>query len=379
MEDSYRLIKLNLQMFAKDGPGGEKTEDATQKKLDDARKEGQVAKSKEIVNAVYLVVAFYLLQFTIGNFGDSFIQVFNDVYSQIPKFIDKSSMNIATAVEIFEACIKDIMLMLAPVLIISVFIYFVGDLVQVKWKPTGKAIKPKFNKINPVSGFKRMFSKQSLVNLLKAVAIVSICIYIIYSEIFDNYNALFNIYEVSLSNALVFAGEMVFGVATKISLVYLLVGIVDLIFQRRKFSEDMKMTKQEVKDEYKMTEGDPTVKQQQRRRMREASQRRMMQKLPEADVVITNPTHYAVAIQYNVEISDAPVVLAKGEDYLAQKIKKVARENNIEIVENKPLARAIYASVDVGGKIPPELYQAVAEVLAFVYGIKNKAIPVKKN
>ncbi len=379
MEDSYRIIKLNLQLFAKDGPGGEKTEPATQKKLDDARKEGQVAKSKEIVNSIFLVVVFYLLKFTIGNFGESFIEVFNDMYSQIPKFTDKASMNIPTAVDVLSTCIKDILLIIAPVLIVSVFIYFVGDLIQVKWKPTGKAIQPKFNKINPVSGFKRMFSKQSLVNLLKAVAIVGICIYIIYLEISDNYNAIFNIYEISLPNALVFAGEMVFGVATKISIVYLLVGIVDLIFQKRKFSDDMKMTKQEIKDEYKMSEGDPTVKQQQRRKMREASQRRMMQKLPEADVVITNPTHFAVAIKYDISISDAPIVLAKGEDYLALKIKEKARENNIEIVENKPLARALYASVDVGGKIPPELYQAVAEVLAFVYGVKNKPIPVNKN
>lgn len=169
-----------------------------------------------------------------------------------------------------------------------------------------------------------------------------------------------------------------FGVATKISLLYLIIGVIDLIYQRRKFNEDMKMTKQEVKDEFKNTEGNPTIKQQQRRRMREASQRRMMQKLPEADVVITNPTHFAVAIKYDLSIADAPVVLAKGEDYLAMKIKEIARENDVEIVENKPLARALYASVDVGEKIPQELYQAVAEVLAFVYGVKNREIPTKK-
>lgn len=210
------------------------------------------------------------------------------------------------------------------------------------------------------------------------MAIVAICLYIIYDEIVDNFNGIVNIYEISLEAALVFAGEMVFGVATKISLLYLIIGVIDLIYQRRKFNEDMKMTKQEVKDEFKNTEGNPTIKQQQRRRMREASQRRMMQKLPEADVVITNPTHFAVAIKYDLSIADAPVVLAKGEDYLAMKIKEIARENDVEIVENKPLARALYASVDVGEKIPQELYQAVAEVLAFVYGVKNREIPTKK-
>lgn len=376
--DDYRLLKLNLQLFAKDGPGGEKTEPATQKKLDDARKEGQVAKSKEIVNAAFLVGVFYMLQFTIGTIGEGLIGTFNENYSIIPNYINRESMTISTATKVFENAMWDILLICAPILLVTVFIAFFGDFVQVRWRPTAKPITPKFNRISPVSGFKRIFSVQSLINLLKSIAIVAICLYIIYDEIVDNFNGIVNIYEISLEAALVFAGEMVFGVATKISLLYLTIGVIDLIYQRRKFNEDMKMTKQEVKDEFKNTEGNPTIKQQQRRRMREASQRRMMQKLPEADVVITNPTHFAVAIKYDLSIADAPVVLAKGEDYLAMKIKEIARENDVEIVENKPLARALYASVDVGEKIPQELYQAVAEVLAFVYGVKNREIPTKK-
>lgn len=376
--DDYRLLKLNLQLFAKDGPGGEKTEPATQKKLDDARKEGQVAKSKEIVNAAFLVGVFYMLQFTIGTIGEGLIDTFNENYSIIPNYINRESMTISTATKVFENAMWDILLICAPILLVTVFIAFFGDFVQVRWRPTAKPITPKFNRISPVSGFKRIFSVQSLINLLKSMAIVAICLYIIYDEIVDNFNGIVNIYEISLEAALVFAGEMVFGVATKISLLYLIIGVIDLIYQRRKFNEDMKMTKQEVKDEFKNAEGNPTIKQQQRRRMREASQRRMMQKLPEADVVITNPTHFAVAIKYDLSIADAPVVLAKGEDYLAMKIKEIARENDVEIVENKPLARALYASVDVGEKIPQELYQAVAEVLAFVYGVKNREIPTKK-
>lgn len=376
--DDYRLLKLNLQLFAKDGPGGEKTEPATQKKLDDARKEGQVAKSKEIVNAAFLVGVFYMLQFTIGTIGEGLIDTFNENYSIIPNYINRESMTISTATKVFENAMWDILLICAPILLVTVFIAFFGDFVQVRWRPTAKPITPKFNRISPVSGFKRIFSVQSLINLLKSMAIVAICLYIIYDEIVDNFNGIVNIYEISLEAALVFAGEMVFGVATKISLLYLIIGVIDLIYQRRKFNEDMKMTKQEVKDEFKNTEGNPTIKQQQRRRMREASQRRMMQKLLEADVVITNPTHFAVAIKYDLSIADAPVVLAKGEDYLAMKIKEIARENDVEIVENKPLARALYASVDVGEKIPQELYQAVAEVLAFVYGVKNREIPTKK-
>ena len=152
----------------------------------------------------------------------------------------------------------------------------------------------------------------------------------------------------------------------------MILAMADFAYQKYKFHKDMKMTKQEVKEEYKNQEGNPEIKGKIRQKMREVSQRRMMQSLPQADVVITNPTHYAVAIKYDQEEAPAPIVIAKGEDYLAQKIKEVARENNIEIVENKPLARMLYANVDIGAQIPPELYQAVAEVLAFVYHAKGK-------
>ena len=162
-------------------------------------------------------------------------------------------------------------------------------------------------------------------------------------------------------------GEIIFDVGLKISIIFAVIGAADYIYQKWKFSEEMKMTKQEVKDEYKNTEGDPQIKGRIRQKMREASQRRMMQDVPKADVVITNPTHFAVALKYDAEVSRAPVVLAKGEDFLAQKIKEIAKENNVPLVENKPLARMLYHNVDIGMEIPPELYQAVAEVLAMVY------------
>jgi len=144
------------------------------------------------------------------------------------------------------------------------------------------------------------------------------------------------------------------------------------MYQKRKFNNDMKMTKQEVKDEYKNTEGNPQIKGQIRRKMQEASRRRMMQELPEADVVITNPTHLAVALKYDKEVAEAPIVVAKGADYLAGRIREVAKENKIEIVENKPLARMLYHNVELGEQIPPELYQMVAEILAYVYGLQGK-------
>lgn len=378
MDEKY-LLKLNLQLFAKDGPGGEKTEPASQKKLEDARKKGQVAKSKEIVNSAFLIVIFAFLEMYIGTLGAGLVESFTTIYNVIPKYASSAAdINMGTTLAVLGDAFIDILLLTAPVLALAFIIYFVGDLVQVKWKITGEPLKPKFSNLSPLNGFKRMFSKQSLINLLKSAAIVGICVYIVYTELMENIFALYGLYDVTLAQAIVYVGQLVFDIAMQISMVYLVVGLIDFLFQKKKFKDDMMMTKQEVKDEYKQSEGDPQIKGQIRRKMREASQRRMMQKLPEADVVITNPTHYAVAIKYDLAVAKAPVVIAKGEDFLALKIKEKAREHDIEIVENKPLARALYQSVDIDEEIPQELYQAVAEVLAFVYNTKKKAIPVGK-
>ena len=368
------MLKMNLQLFAKDGPGGEKTEEATCKKLSDARKEGQVAKSKEIVNSVYLITIFYVIKFIIGWLGDKFIEQYNKIYNLIPTYASaqEDMTNIQTVSAIMRQAFIGIALMVAPIFAITFLIYFVGDLAQVKWKITSKPMMPKFSKINPLGGFKRMFSKQSLVNFVKSVAIVGVCLYMVCNTLIENYALMYELYDTTLIDGIELVGNLVIDLCIDISMVYVAVGIADLVFQRKKFKNDMMMTKQEVKDEYKNTEGDPIVKGQQKRRMREASQRRMMQQLPEADVVITNPTHFAVALKYDLSIAKAPVVIAKGEDFLAQKIKEVAREHKIEIYENKPLARALYHNVDIGQEIPEELYQAVAEVLAFVYNLKNK-------
>ena len=208
--------------------------------------------------------------------------------------------------------------------------------------------------------------------MLKSLAIVAVCVLVTYNKIKKEIGLLFNLYNIPLKDAIINMGNLLIDIGITISVIYLIVGVADYIFEKIKFKDDMKMTKQEVKDEWKDTEGNPEVKGQQKRKMSEASRRRMMQAVPEADVVITNPTHFAVALKYEQDSGKAPVVVAKGEDYLAQKIKEVARENSVEIVENKPLARMIYYNVDIGAEIPQELYQAVAEVLAFVWKIKHK-------
>lgn len=368
------ILEYNLQFFAKDGPGGEKTEEPTSKKLSDARKEGQVAKSKEITNLFELLALFLVLKFWTAYIGDNFIGVFRNIYTQIPEYIKLYDGHLPEAAfySVFTRILLRILVMIGPVLALGFLIAFVCDVVQVKWKPTAKPLQPKFSKLNPISGFKRFFSLNSLMELFKSLLKIGIIVYAVYSYLKKNAPSIFLLYDKGLNQAILEIGNLVINLGLRITIFYALIAAADLIYQKIKFKNDMKMTKQEVKDEYKNQEGDPQIKSKQRQRMQEASRRRMMQHLPEADVVITNPTHYAVAIKYDPELYDAPYVVAKGTDYLAQKIKDAAKENHIEIVENKPLARMLYANVDIGSVVPPELYQAVAEVLAFVYHLKGK-------
>lgn len=368
------ILKYQLQFFAKDGPGGEKTEEPTTKKLEDARKDGQVAKSKEIGNAFGILALFLTLQLYLGTMGSSFIEGFHAVYNQIPDMVKMYNGELPTGsiVVMIRSMMFRLLFLILPILLVAFVVAFVCDLVQVKWKPTPKPMQPKFNKLSPLKGFKRIFSANSLVELLKSALKLGVVGYVVYSYLKGRLGEIYILYDIALNRAIGLIGEIVIDLGIRIAAVYMVVALLDFAYQKYKFKQDMKMTKQEVKDEFKNQEGDPQIKGKQKQRMREASMRRMMQQLPEADVVITNPTHYAVAIKYDPDKYDAPYVIAKGENYLAQRIKDIARENDIEIVENKPLARMLYANVDIGELVPPELYQAVAEVLAFVYHLKGK-------
>lgn len=377
MENKGRIqLEYNLQWFAKDGPGGEKTEPATDKKLREARDDGKVSKSKELTSAFQLIVLFLVMKIFISTIGTNLMQIFSTMYSKIPSVIDDSAngMTVKSAMALMQSGIVSMLTIMAPFLILGFIIAILGDVVQVGWKVTGKPLKPKFDKFNPINGFKRILSKDSIFELFKSIIKIGVIVYIAYTSVKKEQDNLFILYDIPLMQAIMLCGTIIINTGLKIAFVYLIVGLTDLIYQKHKFKEDMKMTKQEVKDEYKNTEGNPEIKGRQRQRMREASQRRMMQEIPKADVVITNPTHIAVALRYDTKESKAPIVVAKGEDYLAQKIKEKARENKIEIVENKPLARMLYANVDIGREIPPELYQAVADVLAMVYNLKNKSL-----
>lgn len=363
----------NLQLFAKDGPGGEKTEPATGKRLKEAREDGKVAKSKELNSAFELMSLFLVLKILLSYIGKGMMRSFFEIYELLPDIVNDSigGFSIRQAAYLLNYGLKEILMVVIPVFAIGVLVSFLVTLVQVKWKPTLKPMKPKFSKMNPLQGVKKILSKDSIFELVKSIAkIVVICL-IAYINIKNYADELFLLYEITLNQAVSLVGEVIIDTGLKISMFYLVLGILDYAYNKHKFNEEMKMTKQEVKDEFKNTEGNPEIKSRQRQVMRQASQRRMMQSVPDADVVITNPTHLAVALKYDSNVASAPIVLAKGEDYLAMKIKETARENNIEIVENKPLARMLYANVDIGQQVPPELYQAVAEVLAMVYQHKN--------
>ncbi len=373
MSDKVELLKLNLQLFAKEGPGGEKTEPATEKKLSDARKEGQVAKSRELGQAFALLALFLVLKLWGASIGHNFMNSFRLNYTRMKEMttLVGGEISVKDFCRLLNTNILQMALMVAPVFIAAFVIAIVTDIFQVKWAPTTKPLRPKFSKINPLSGFKRIFSKEKLLELAKSLLKLFILGYMAYSTIKGEFAVLFALFDMELISAIGVIGNIAVNLGLKISAVYIVIGFADYGYQKWKFAEDMKMTKQEVKDEWKNAEGDPAIKGKQKQRMFEASRRRMMQAVPSADVVITNPTHFAVAIKYDVNVFDAPYVVAKGEDFLAARIKEKAAEAGVDIVENKPLARMLYYNVDLGSPIPPELYQIVAEILAAIYNARK--------
>ena len=363
-----RRFAYNLQFF---GEGGDKTEKATPKKLDDARKEGRVARSSDLINGFMLLLMFFVLKLFGGIMANLFLNSFVKYYNKASD-ISMEVFDVKQAVNLSNEIVIDIVIASLPVLIGSFVVAFAGNVVQVGWKVTAKPLKPKLERLNPVGGLKRMFSQEKVVELIKSILKVLAIALVAYNEVKDRWKFILNLYDFEFMQAIVNIFDIVLGIGIKISIIFVIIGLADFGYQKWKHLHDLRMSKQEVKDEMKQSEGDPQVKGRIRQKMREGARRRMMQELPKADVVITNPTHFAVAIKYDKETAEAPYVLAKGADYVAANIKETAKQYDIEIVENKPLARMLYYNVEIGEQIPPELYQMVAEVLAYVYSIKNK-------
>ena len=350
------------------GHDGDKTEPATPKKLEDARKKGQVANSRELPSVLVLLSAMMVFYFG-GNW--MFLQV-GDVMRDIFTQIGRSDLGAEGAHTLLWYLFKRTVTIIAPLLIVASLAGILGNVSQVGFMLTGETLTPKFDKINFFKGIKRLFSVKSLVESVKAVFKVIIIGGMAYAMLRSEFEQIPALIELSLNAILSFAGHMTLKLGFYTCLVLLILAGVDLVFQRWQHSRDLKMTKQEVKDEFKQREGDPMVKSRIRAVQREMAMRRMMDQVPDATVVITNPTHLAVALKFSRDMQ-APLLVAKGANKLAERIKIIAEENGVPIIEQKPLARAIFKEVEIDQYIPGDLYHAVAEILAYVYRLKGLA------
>ncbi len=364
------ISKINLQLFAQGAGGEDKTEKATPKKRREARKKGQVLQSREISSAMVLLFVFIALRV----FGKSIYTVITEymkkVLMEYPKIEDLYTPDILSRV--FVDGVTVFAKAVGPVLLVALLSGLIVSYVQVGFLFTTETLKPQFSRINPLSGIKRMFSLRSVVELVKSVLKVIAISYMAYTYLNGKVQTVLSLMDMDMLQIASFIGMTVLDVSIRICILLVILGIFDFVYQWWDFEKNLKMTKQEIKEEYKQTEGNPQIKARIRQKQRQMSMRRMMQEIPKADVIITNPTHFACALKYDAEKSPAPILLAKGQDYIALRIKEIARENKVEIVENKQLARTIYDTVEIGQPIPSELYQAVAEVLAFVYSLKGK-------
>ncbi len=366
MKINELYLPINLSFFDE----GEKTEQPTARKRHKAREEGQVAKSQEASTAALFLGMFFSLRFFAPGMIAGMRKLFAYNFSLLS---DIDEVFTETFIPSFIAYLfSQVLLIVMPIFLVALVIGVIVNIVQVGWHPTTKPLMPKFNKLNPVSGFKRLFSLSKLTDLFKALAKLGVIITAIYFVLSSKLLMLPSLIDMSVVEGMAAIGNISIDLGLMVGWLFVFIAGVDIFYTRFKHTKQLKMTKAEVKEEHKMTEGNPQIKSKIRQKMREVSMRRMMHEVPNADVIITNPTHYAVALKYDKDSLRAPVVVAKGVDYVAQRIKERAKEYNVEIVENKELARSLYSLVDIGREIPPELYQAVAEILAFVFKIKNK-------
>ncbi len=341
-----------------------KTEKPTPKRLSKAREEGQVAKSQEVGSAFILMAGLIFFYFL----GAGFFSIPGELLRHIFTGNLAAAATPASLYALLLLTLRQMFYLLFPFLLLMLVVGLAANLMQVGFKVTPKAMQPKFSKLNPISGFQsRFLSLRPLVELVKSLLKIGLLAYIAYVVYRQNFTGFFTLHNQPVGVVLAFTARVSFQILWRCGLVILALALFDYLYQRWDFMENQKMSKQEVKDEMKQSEGDPQVKARIRSVQMSIARQRMMQAVPKADVVITNPTHIAVALAYDRENSEAPVVIAKGAGLVAEKIKKIARQHGVPVVENKPLARLLFKLVDIDQMIPENLYQAVAEVLAYVY------------
>ena len=351
-----------------DSPTGEKTEQPTAKRLQKSREDGQVAQSQELGTAFSLLGSFLVLYFI---FQDMILLMadsmrFSFSMERIPNLSPESVLTLI--LDLFFRMIK----VVAPIMLVAAILGGLVTFLQVGPLFTPKLLIPKLSKINPISGLKKLFSLKSLVELIKSLAKAGLIGIITYFQLRGAWPKLMTLSQQGFEPALLFIGSLIFKIGISVIIFMVILGVADYIYQRYDHLKNLRMSKYEVKQEHKEVEGDPQIKSKRRQKQMKMSLNRMIKAMEEADVVITNPTHLAIALKFDLDTMETPVVVAKGEGFMAAKIKEKAKELKIAIVENKPLARALNAGTEIGDEIPVDLYQAVAEVLAFVYRSSKK-------
>lgn len=357
------FLTLDLQFFA-----GEKTEKATPKKRQDSRKKGQVAKSQDVNTAIVLLAVFLVLFLTGDQIYNTLIYVFLHTFEDY-MFMDLTESNIQV---IFLDVLQELVILLGPIMIVAMIAGIFANYIQFGFLFSTETIQPKLEKLDPIKGFKRIFSLRAIVELFKSILKISLVGFVTFAVLWARKDEILILAQKSVGAGLVTIANLTLQMGFIAAGVLLFLALLDYLYQKYDFEKNLRMSKQDIKDEYKNSEGDPLIKSKIKQRQREMAMRRMMQEVPNADVVITNPTHYAIALKYDEKKLDAPFVVAKGVDYVAQKIKLIANENDVIMVENRPLARALYAQTDIGQTIPEEFFKAVAEILAYVYKTKRK-------
>ncbi|MCL1983280.1 MAG: flagellar biosynthesis protein FlhB [Clostridiales bacterium] len=354
-----------------DGGTGEKTEKATPKKRKDERKKGNVFSSRDIVTVASILAMFFAIRLW-------FPTMYERMHSFLARFIDyagtNDSLSITLVSNIYVEAALAVCVVALPLLFLSVLVSVVATGAQTRFLFSQEALKPKFSRISPIEGFKRMFSLRSFVELFKGLLKITILVVIVYRFLLGRSAPLSKTLFMNLEQSTTYILNSVISLVVQICIVFVCVAALDFVYQRWDYERRIKMSKHEVKEEYKQLEGDPQVKRRIRDVQMKFAMSRMMQAVPTADVIIKNPSHYAVALRYDIDRDMAPVLVAKGQDEMALRIIRIAEEHNIFITENKPLARALYDSVDLNREISAEFYDTVAEILALLYRMNNKKI-----
>lgn len=346
----------------------EKTEAPSEKKRHDAREKGNVAKSTEINSVIILLTALFMMKIL----GPWIIKELSSSIVEFMKNVSETQMDYSRLMMLMRKALILLVKTAAPIAGGIMLMGVVANVVQVGFLFTLKPLMPKLEKINPVSGFSRFFSMRSIVETLKNIVKLVLIICVAYITLKKEFLTMLTLADASVLSIWAYVLAVSYKVILRIALAMVIIAILDYAYQRFEHEKQLKMTHQEVKEERKQLEGDPQVKARIRSLQREMARRRMMEQVPKATVVVTNPTHLAIALRYEPKENDAPVVVAKGKDLIAQKIKKLAQENDVPVVEDKPLARSMYDKVEVGFPIPVEFFTAVAEIMAYVYRLKNR-------